>query len=318
MSTAYLVMSHHDLPQVERLVHALVSRSAQAHVCVAHDDRRYPAPDIRHPRVQVWRHGLKTDWGSWELVQVTLDGLRRLRDWAHPSMVALASGQDYICGDLSAWESSFIAGGGGWVGSAYPLHYEPRWGKRRGQGDDNWNRYHFRWFDIPRFVPNLAGGRGKKFEARLRDAVMLRMEPMMGYRVMRRADRRVVGIRTQVPTAGGRPVYKGQQMLAMDARMLDHLLATCAQNSPLVRHYRHTVIPDESLIQTVLSWEQAPREDLSLTYIGWDTTSDGARYLDIADLPDLLSSDAVLCRKVCSRTGGDLCDALDALYGAAS
>lgn len=305
----YLILSHQDLPQVERLVRTILERSPEARILVAHDDRGVPAPVLDHDRARVWTHGQKTDWGSWELVEVTLEGLRRLRDWVDPDVTLLASGQDYVCGDLESWHRRFVTQGGGWVGSAYPLHYTPSWGRTRGSGDDNWTRYQYRWFDVPSLTARLPQA-ARPLARRARDAVFLRVEPLMAYRVIARADRHLVGVR-RVSPLHGRTVYKGQQMLALDRPLLSFVLAETSGQTKVVRHYKHSVIPDESLIQTLLSWRTPPRSDMELTFVGWDETSDGARYLDNEDLPALLRSSAILCRKVSSTIGRELCDALD-------
>jgi hypothetical protein len=309
--TGYLVLSHCDVAQVQRLAQEIVRRSADARVLIAHDDRAVAPPVVRHPRVRVWVHGAETNWGSWELVQVTIDGLRRLREWTDPDMVALASGQDYVCGDLSRWESVFLEGGGGWVGSAVPLEYTPRWGRHRGIGNDHWNRYHYRWVDLPAVIDRVPIVALRQLLVRARESFFLRVEPILAYRVVRRAGRRVVGIRSRASWTGERPVYKGQQMLAVDRRLLDRLLEALQSRRDIVRHYRRSVIPDESLLQTLLSWEQAPRPDMLLTYIGWDTETDGGRYLHLGDLDAVVASGAALCRKVSTAQSGVLCDALD-------
>ncbi|WP_158288555.1 beta-1,6-N-acetylglucosaminyltransferase [Ornithinimicrobium flavum] len=292
----------------------ILDRSPESRVLVAHDDRQAPAPHLADHRARVWIHGQKTDWGSWALVAVTLEGIRRLREWIDPDVTILASGQDYVCGDLNAWHRRFVAGGGGWVGSAYPLDYAPRWGRTRGVGDDNWTRYQYRWFDVPSLSSRLPPA-ARPLARRVRDAIFLRAEPLIAHRVMARAGRRLIGVR-RVHPLDGRTIYKGQQMLALDRPLSDVVLSETEGQTGLVRHYKRSVIPDESLIQTLLSWQTPPRSDMELTFIGWDEASDGCRYLDSADLPALLASPAILCRKVSSSTGQELCDALDREFDA--
>ena len=92
----YVILTHDDWPQVERLIRAIRSSSPRSHVLVAHDARVTPFPtSVADPDVEIFSHGLDTDWGSWELVEATLLAFARARDRFDPDLVCLISGRDY-------------------------------------------------------------------------------------------------------------------------------------------------------------------------------------------------------------------------------
>lgn len=314
---AYVVLSHRDPEQVERLVAAIRRSSPGAHVVVAHDGRQSPAPRAQDAQVHVWEHGLRTDWGSWELVEATLGAFERARALADPDLVALVSGADYPTCHLAAWERDFLGTGGGWVGEAQPLHYRPRWGRRYGEGQDDLTRYTYRWFPVP--TTGLAARLPRGVEAlrrRMRDALFLRVQPMLSVRFVSRGRGTHLGVRRlSTPFSGARPCYKGSQWVALDRRLLDRLLETAGPGSAPARFYEHTIIPDESLIPTVLSWVRPAREGAALTYVEWVPELDEPRTLTVDDLPDLEASGAPFCRKVRSPVSDSLLDALDRRLG---
>ena len=61
----YVVLSHRDPHQVERLIRAIRTSSPSSHVYVWHDARQSATPTSSDPQVHVRAHGARTDWGSW-------------------------------------------------------------------------------------------------------------------------------------------------------------------------------------------------------------------------------------------------------------
>lgn len=315
---AYVVLSHRDPEQVERLVAAIRRSSPRSHVLVAHDGRHGRAPRAMDEHVRVWEHGLETDWGSWEIVEATLEAFRRVRELVDPDLVALVSGADYPTRTLDDWERQFLESGGGWVGEAHELHYRAYWGPRHGEGEDDLTRYTYRWLRVPRI--GLAARLPHPVEAlrrRLRDALLLRVEPALGLRWVSRGRGTHLGVRrASTPFTASRPCFKGSQWVAMDRRLLDHLLEEAGPGSSLKRFYEHTIVPDESLIPTVLSWTQPPRGRSPLTYLSDIDGPAGPRVLELHDLDAITAAKAPFCRKVGSPESDALLDALDARIGA--
>ncbi|WP_400997736.1 beta-1,6-N-acetylglucosaminyltransferase [Agromyces sp. GXQ0307] len=317
---AYVVLTHRDWPQVQRLARAIRSSSPEAFVLIAHDDRTTAFPtETDDPRVQVFVHGLDTDWGSWELVEATLRAFDEVRRRADPSMVVLVSGQDYPIRPLAEWEADVLAAGG-WVGRAEALHYTAHWGRTRGEGQDELTRYAYRWFRTP--LARLGfrvGGRAGAALRRVRGAIALRLEPVLSVRVVRRGRGVHWGIRRPTPFSAERPCHSGSQWLAICRPELDRLLdEDLAPGSRLRRFYRRTIIPDESAIVTPLAWRSPPADRAPVTDVSWDAELDQPTVRTLDDLDRLESSGSAFCRKVDPVASADLMDALDRRIPAAA
>lgn len=311
--TAYVVLTHKDWPQVERLIRAIRASSPTAFVLISHDNRatRFPT-SADDPRVEILEHCLETDWGSWELVEATLRSFEYVRQRVDPELVVLVSGQDYPVRRLVDWETEVLAAAG-WVGTAEKLHYEPHWGPRRGEGQDTLTRYTHRWFQTPlaRRGIRLSGRVGRSLR-RLRGAVALRAEPVLSVRVVTRGRGVYWGIRRRTPFSSEQPCYYGSQWVALPRAELDRLLGEdLAPGSRLRQFYRGTVIPDESTLVTPLSWRAPPSGLAPVTHVTWDQELDQPSVCSLDDLDDVMSSGSAFCRKVDPVLSADLMNELD-------
>lgn len=307
--TVYVVLTHRDWPQVARLAGAILRSSPDARVIIAHDARRESFPaSADDPRIDIYVHGRQSDWGSWELVEATLDAFAYARDRHDPRLVCLLSGSDYPVRPLQSWEEEALAAES-WVGTAETLNYTPRWGRTRGDGDDRWTRYAYRWFRSP-FRPRAVGWRAWW---RVRSALMLRLEPVVGLRIVSRGRGLHYGIR-RVPDAftSERPCFFGSQWLAVRRAELDGLLdRDFAPRSKLRRLYRRSIIPDESALVTALSRVRRPSALPAVTHVRWDAERDEPVTWTLADLAELQASGSPFCRKVDPETSAELLDELD-------
>ncbi|WP_460720897.1 hypothetical protein [Microbacterium aureliae] len=309
-SVVYVVLTHRGWAQVERLTRTILASAGDARVLLVHDERgeHFPQPD--DPRCRILRHGLAADWGSWELVEATLAGFAEARRWSSPDLVVLLSGQDYPARELAEWEKIAVEAPG-WLGTAHPLSYRPKWGRRRGEGDDTWTRYGYVWMQSP------AARRGMSFDTalakawrRARDAAMLRMEPLLTTRSVHRGRGVYYGLRrTHMPG----PVFVGSQWLAVRRDELDALLDVhYAPGSTLRRLYRRSIIPDESALVTPLSW-QHPAADLPpVSAVWWESARDRPKVLTEADFDAITASGSPFCRKVEPGVSDGLLTMLDA------
>lgn len=312
---AYVILSHRRPAQVERLVHAILRSSPHSYVVVCHDNRRAPVPVIDHPHVHVMTHRNATDWGSWEIVHTTIEAFRLARDLFDPDLVALLSGQDYPVRNLAEWELAFLNGGGGWVGTSWPLRYTPRWGKPYGEGNDELTRYIYRWYRFP-FSRSLATSQAKTATA-LRwivDKLGHYLEPVLDVRVVSRGRGYHFGIRSiRTPFARGNDCYRGSQWVALDRKLLQVVLDRHDHDRLLRRTYRRSIIPDESYIQTILTPIAPPVQGPPLTYVEWVVKDDAPLILTLEELETIQASGSPFCRKVEPGLSDGLLDRLDQL-----
>lgn len=311
----YVVLTHRDWAQVRRLAGAILASSPHSRVLVMHDDRIEAFPtESGDDRIEVIAHGLATDWGSWELVEATLLGMAHARNRHNSQLVTLISGDDYPVRPLQAWEGEAIAAPS-WIGDARPLRYAPRWGRRRGEGDDRWTRYAYRWFRSPASRQHLRLPLGAtSLWRRARAALTLRLEPILSVRVVTRGRGRHYGIRRlRTPFTPEQPCWFGAQWLAVRRRELDLLLDhDFADGSPLRRVYEHSIIPDESALLTPLSWRRPASSLPPVSQWRWDDDADSPSTWTLDDLDELTSSGSPFCRKVDAHHSAALMDALDA------
>jgi hypothetical protein len=308
---AYVVLSHTEADQVTRLVHAILSSSPGATVFVTHDARRFPAPVSDDDRVRVTTHGRPTDWGSWELVEVTLEAMRAAREAVDPDLLVLVSGQCYPVRPLDAWEDELRAAGG-WQGTARALDYAPAWGRRHGAGDDELTRYTYRWAPVGRHLDALL--RAGRLPGRALWALAHRTEPLVSLRVVERGRGAHVGLRRRV-LPGTPPVRMGSQWLAVDRVRLGVVLAELAEGKPLRRLFERSVIADEAALQTVLASTGAPAVPLPVSYSVWVPEDDTTRTFGLEDLAEVRASGSPFCRKVHTVRSAELMDALDRVNG---
>ena len=308
----YVVLSHRDWAQVRRLATAILRSTPNARVLIAHDARTdlFPA-DAGDERIEILVHGLASDWGSWEIVEATLHAFAFARERWNPQLMVLISGQDYPVRNLQQWEQEALEAPS-WIGDAHPLQYRSFWGRRRGQGDDRYTRYAYRWYRAP-----LAGRGfplpGRRFRERVRSAVALRLEPVFSIRYVTRGRGRYYGLRRLPPPfTGTLPCWFGSQWIGLRRAEIDTLLDhDLAPGSPLRRLYRRSIIPDESALVTPLAWRAAPSVLPPVTKVEWRDSIDGVTTWTIDDLPALRASGSPFCRKVDATRSGMLMDALD-------
>lgn len=293
---AYVVLSHSAAARIEQLVRAIRRSSPHSWVLVMHDDRRAPAPVFDDPRVEVHTHGLRTDWGSWALVEATLLGLRRARELADPDLAVLVSGQCHPARSLSAWEQELSAAGG-WQGEAQPISYRARWGAAPGSGDDTATRYTYRWFRSG-LVDQVLRRKGPA--ARALWAVARRTEPLVSLRMVERGAGAHVGLRRlRSPFGVERTCMFGSQWLAVDRVGLDQVLTELGPGALLERVYRRTIIPDESALQTVLASHRPPVIHRTVSHRVADRAPDGRPNASAdVQLREILDAGTPFCRKV--------------------
>lgn len=311
----YVVLTHRDWQQVQRLARAILASSPDARVLICHDSRKETfSPNVSDQRILVYEHKLASDWGSWELVEATLEAFKIARDRWNPQLVSLISGQDYPVRDLVVWEREALAASG-WIGEATPLTYEPHWGRMRGEGDDRLMRYAFRWFRAPMARHGVMLPRPlERVLGRVRGALVQLLEPVFGVRVVARGRGRYYGFRRRTPFTRETPCFFGSQWVAVRRGELDRLLDhDLAPGSRLRRFYRGSIIADESAIVTPLSWRGAAADLPPVAQYRWDVEGDTTITWTLADLDVLRASGSPFCRKVDAAQSGDLMDALDGL-----
>lgn len=309
---AYVVLSHRLTDQVTRLCEAIHRSSPLASVLVHHDARRVAPPVSLGSWMHVNVHRQSADWGSWDLAAETLRALDLARRVTHADLLVLISGQDYPTRHLPTWEREFWLAGGGWQGEARTLTYRPRWGRASGIGDDDLTRYVYLWWPVPRSHVLLRSGSSVAgFVRRNLFRIGHWAEPIIDVRVVSRGRGLHLGVRNPFPPFRGQlKCVKGAQWLAVDSTMFDFVRRTHCSSPWLRWCYKHSIIPDESYIQSILASRRAPLGP-PLTYFEWSTTDDHPVTLTTEAIQEIRSSGSPFCRKVAPGVSDALMDALD-------
>jgi hypothetical protein len=124
----------------------------------------------------------------------------------------------------------------------------------------------------------------------------------------------LVGVRrVKVPFSRDFRCYGGRTWFALRRRAVLYLRDFLAEHPEVERHYRTTVAPEESLVQTVLV--NAGRFDLvddDLRYVDYSRAQRGTpRTLTVADLPELASGRYHFARKFDLAVDREVLDRID-------
>lgn len=301
VTVCYYVQSHRDPEQVYRLVRTLRRGSPRAPIVVWHDFARCDldtAPLAELAGVHVLRP-------SWPQVRsnfscqtqpylAVVDWLERegiSYDW----LVNLTA-QDYPLKPLAAIEAFLDAAAcDGFIRYWDVLSPASPWSRRKARV-----RYWYRYRRLaPGAEPWLRALR--LFTRFLPIHFYLDYGPLFGTRVLR------------PPFRAGFRCYGGWTFFSLRRRAVLYLRDFLAEHPEVTRHYRGTVAPEESIVQTVLV--NSRRFDLvddDLRYIDYSRAEKGApRTLTTADLPLLAAGNCHFARKFDWSVDREVLDRID-------
>lgn len=301
MRVCYFVQSHRDPAQVARLLRTLRRGSPEAHLVVGHDARHSQLRAAELPAgVDLFVPPPPIERGELSLLSPYFLALERLAaqkidyDW-----LVYLSGDDYPTQPLARSERALAASGV----DGFLLHWEAfapvnPWGRRR-QGIFRY-RYQYRklapgWESLLRLLKPL-----NRLQSRFH--LQTTYGPRLGV------------LASATPFGPGRVCYAGIQWTTLGRRAVERLRALLARESELLDYYRHTLCPDESVVQTLLLNESdLCFANASLRYVDSRGTRDGRpRTLGVADLPALEVPAVHFARKFDATVRPELLDHLDA------
>ncbi len=300
-TVCYLIVTHRDPPQIERLVRALRRGSPAAPIVVAHDARACELEPERFaelPGVVVRRSTRRYVRGFWTgNLETYLESIAWLEstgidyDW----LVNL-TGQDYPVQPLLRSEAFLAASpADGYLRFWDVLGPASPWSRRKARA-----RYWHRYREMPeRFAPLLRGL--KPLTKLLPLRVALDYGAFVGVR------------RLRTPFRDGFRCYGGWGFVTLRRAAVRYLLELCAARPDVVRHYQRTMNPDESFVQTALVNAGRFRlVDDDLRYIDYRNAVRGySRILTSADLPLLASGRYHFARRFDPEVDAEVLDRID-------
>lgn len=291
---AYLILVHRSPAQLARLVAALDDPRVEffVHVDGKFDDSQFRYVLRRRTNVRFVGPRQPITWGGWGMVEAELCLVRAALD-AGARHLVLLSGADFPRWSNDRLVKHFLAGD-----ACYLEHLpipSPCW------HDQARNRIEQYWLaDDP-----------MRFAGRLFDRTLGRLWRPLWHRGIRYGANLALklgyelGFRRRMP--GDLTPYIGSQWWSLDRECAEYLIEFVARRPEVVRFYRHTHVPDESFVHTVLanSPYRSRLVDDALRYVVWDGGS-SPRVLEAADLPSIERSDAAFVRKIACKGETDL------------
>jgi hypothetical protein len=305
---AYLIKSHRNTSQVERLARTLVDESPTAEVAIHHNPGGSRLPEVGswgQGRVHLLTDTVRVNYLSWSAVEAAL----RLLSWAleKPDVdwVILLSGQDYPLVPVPEIErflaDSQVDG---------HVHEEPR-------TDPVWtrevfHRYSFHYRPVLRLdrLTEASIARLRSVAARVNAA-----QSLVNVRIGGGSQFIWLGHRALRVPFDQRRCRVGSEWSALSRKAVQSIVRVVRDEPALVRHYRRTVTPVESIFQTILFNEPGlrMRRD-NLHYIRWShPNSPHPKVLGMEDLAAARASGRLLARKFDETANPGVLDALDSL-----
>lgn len=297
MTVGYVVLSHRDADGVLRLVSRLLADDARARVFVHHDVRAelgVLATAVGHPRVELLRLRA-TDWGSWQLVEAVLDGLRAAVQHDDCAYVSVVSGSDYPLARLDQRLQRL---------NRYACWVDAGFVDEPGRSHKA-VRYEYAW----RRVPLMRSGT-------LPSRALARAADASGGRMALLTHNEQVHAGRRQPLPGGLSpdqLATGEMWFDVSRAAADELLERLAGDPGWLSHFRRTWIPDEGLLPTLLLTGNGLVAPAADRFIRWSPAAHHPDTLVAADVPLLLASGASFGRKF--TPGSDALTLLDRAAG---
>ena len=236
---AYLVLAHDNPRHLGRLIERLSSPSA---VCFIHVDRKSSADAFAHiggGNVHFTRRRVAVHWGDFSIVEATLLLMRAaLAHESRPSRFVLISGADYPLRSPDYIEEFFDR-----HGDDEFMHLVPMPSAQEGKPISRLTAYKAR--------PGVAKINGLVRNALVRVGVVSRERDYRAH------------LRDLAP-------YGGSAWWALSREACEHVVRFCDRERRVVRFFKHTHAPDETLFHTILgnsAFRHRVRREV--TYADW-------------------------------------------------
>ncbi len=313
----YLILSHDNPAQIKRLVRVL-REAPHSYVIVQHDQKRTPLDPNDYasdPRVHVMapsREGRR--WGRYSLVEAMLDAYRWALANLDFSWVVMVSGQDYPLAPPADFQAQLSGSSCDAFLTATPTPLS------RPSSDDSVGiymhaRYCYKWYELPPWVMGWMW-RSDRI-ARLARAAQRRIslaQPLIFLWSLPKGGGDMVGIRrARIPFSDAFRCYFGSQWLTLSRRAVEAIARFVDDRPDVVRLYRRSLIPDESLPVTILcnSPELTVEPDNHLYARMTGPGEAHAAVLGSADLEEAFASGKPFARKLDERVDPLALDLLD-------
>lgn len=302
MKVCYLLQTHKEPDQIDRLVRRIKSLSPTAQVLVSHDFTNCDLQesmfeDLSDVDVIASRGGR----GNFAIVQSYLDAIKWLLDSGSDfSWLINLSGQDYPIQPLAQTEA-FLSQTDydGFVHHFKVFSKQSPWKRNEG-----YSRYHYRYQTLVGTLPEWQ-------KELLKPVKLLNyIQPFFRINVSYGVT---LGLKTSVPFNQDFVCYGGSFLCTLSRSCVEYLHKFVESNPAIIEYYQGVAIPDECFIQTVLinSGLFELCNDCK-RYFDFSQTRNGhPRILSTIDLPALVKSQAHFARKFDPTKDEQILDLID-------
>jgi hypothetical protein len=317
MRVAFLVLNHRQPEQLVRLLGALRSQLPDSPVVIHHDGSRVEIPEaLVEPfdNVHLLQSGRRIFWGDSSITDVCCWAMTWMHENLEFDWMVLLSAQDYPIKPLAGLADDLARDGADAVFQSKLISQLPTMHERIVMRQ----RYFYQYRPARVVRPESRfGSVTASLRRRTRNLVgalniaqplfkLYRLPDGMPYRVGWRAYK--------TPFSSDWPCWKGSQWFALSRGALDYTLTYLADHPEYVDYYRRTMVPDESMLATVVL--NAPHLRVSrrdVTYTRWSGPREHPDIFQAADLPELTAVPQYFARKFDIYADAGILDALDQL-----
>jgi core-2/I-Branching enzyme len=322
MRIAFLILSHREPSQLLRLVATIRLQLPDSPIVIHHDTFREPLPksalDLFHGVHLIAPEG-PTGWGDFTVVAAACRSMEWMIKHLEFNWMVLLSAQDYPIKPLAGFGDYLEQGGADVLLDATPItHVSRSQAARRDIRRRYLYQYRPRAINLQADQPLHRLPRGLRWwTGRLVDVINIIQPCFKLYRLPDGMPYRF-GLR-RVPTFFGKdnPCWKGSPWFGFSRRAAEFVLNYLHDNPHFVNYYRRTIMPDESMLPTLVCNSKELRVDQrTVHHVRWTNPNSGhPDIFGIEDLPELMAVPQYFARKFDITKDVFILDELDAILG---
>lgn len=313
MRTLYLIFSHDNLEQLQRLVGTIQRLSPDALVAIHHDPGKFRLNDGDFSglnQVHIIPDPIRGEWGDYSLVAQYLHAMRWCDVHLAFDWLITITGLSYPIQPLQEFEAMLAQS----KYDAFVYHFDAFDPGHWPLGTAT-TRYLFRYFKLPRFVYYY------KVPAPVRNVLaglrawLNRSQPLVRIVPMPRGAPTRFGIRRMRPPLGRDfCLFGGRQMLNVNRRALRRMLGYLDAHPEWVSYNRRVLIPDETFFNSIVANDAGINLcDTTLRYIQWPKAhASSVGVIEVADLDKAFECNAPFGLKFDLRVCPEALQAVDA------
>lgn len=298
----YLIASHSNPDQVVRLVKKLKTGNPESQVLIHHDQSKSslsPTSFEQINNVHILEDYVPVGWGDFSMVEMEL----RCINWLIDNSVTFdwlifLSGQDYPLQPISQIEQFLQNTEYDGFMEYFPVQEPPEtawhWGKDLGI-----ERYFFRYYKLPASLKTIVY---KLYR-------VVNWQPLVRIRAGKFGAK--IAIRCfSTPFTPEFQCYAGSQWHTLSYGCIEYIHQFVQRNPAFVEHYRNTLIPDESFIQSILlNQSMLKLFNDNKRYISW--TPPYPAIMGVQDFESMITSGKHFARKFDDKVDAKVIDMLD-------